>query len=168
MNRFVPATGLDERIAVGAGARAVSRAADSVGTLARAAAPDAKVWVTAHDERVRPSHADADTQLIPANLRFLLRKVNGGGVDQARAPRDPDLPFVQRVNCRCVAPALPGAVARAIVVGPTVAVGGRVTARVQVRFPRVVDSEFASRPDTGGGWFRGAARATAARMRNLR
>jgi hypothetical protein len=49
-------------------------------------APDGKVWVTAHDERVRPSHVHADGQVVPDNLRYLIPKVStGNDINDIRA-----------------------------------------------------------------------------------
>lgn len=54
-------------------------------------------WVTAHDERVRPSHADADGQVAPLAGSFRV-----GGA-QLRFPGDHSLgaPPEETINCRC-------------------------------------------------------------------
>jgi len=170
MTRFEPRPGLDEAVADRIGFRAVLAVSHRLGEHARANAPDAKVWVTARDERVRPSHRDTDGQVAPDNLRYLMPKTTSSGAlsvgyDQAREPRDPDLPMHQRIACRCVTVPLPGAIARAVEVGMPVVAGARVEARVQVRFPRVVESEHPSTPDRGGGWLLRAKAQTAAATR---
>ncbi|MCD6506454.1 hypothetical protein J7M22_07480 [Candidatus Poribacteria bacterium] len=55
-----------------------------------------KRWVSAHDPRVRPSHARADGQIVPWDKPFLV------GGHKAMYPRDPRLPPEESVNCRCV------------------------------------------------------------------
>jgi 2'-5' RNA ligase len=54
-----------------------------------------KKWLTVMDSRVRPKHASAHNQTVPADETFLI-----GGYP-ARYPGDPLLPPAQRVNCRC-------------------------------------------------------------------
>ncbi len=55
-----------------------------------------KTWVTAGDEKVRPEHADADGQTVPADGMF-----NIGGED-CDYPADPVLSDANAANCRCV------------------------------------------------------------------
>jgi hypothetical protein len=154
---FVPGAGLDARIAAVAARHVRGLVTDTAG-LTRVYAPPAKVWVTAHDERVRPSHARADAQTIPGNLRYVLASAdNRPGTELAVAPRDPDLRISNRINCRCISVELPGVVGAAVTSSTAVA-GTRVTGRVEVRFNRVVESEFPSSPDHGGGWMRKALR----------
>lgn len=172
MTHFEARPGLDEAVALRVALPAVRRVAAQVRDGAQRNAPDGAVWVTAHDERVRPSHVHADGQVIPDNLRYLIPKVNTGndlndiraGYDQAKAPRDPNLPIGNRINCRCVSVPLRGVIARAIQLEDAHAYGTHVSARVSVRFPRVVESEHPSEPDRGGGWFLSAVRETAATM----
>ena len=173
MTHFEPRPGLDTIVASTIALPAVRRVAADVRDRVQRGAPDGKVWVTAHDEKVRPSHRAADGQVVPDNLRYLLPKVNTGndvndiriGLDQARAPRDPNLPIGNRINCRCVSIGLHGIIARAVRLDEAVAAGPHVRARVSVRFPRIGESEHPSEPDRGGGWFRSAVEATAAGMR---
>lgn len=54
-----------------------------------------KEWVTAGDNRVRPTHVAADGQRVPADGVFHV-----GGFS-ARYPCDPALPASEAVNCRC-------------------------------------------------------------------
>jgi SPP1 gp7 family putative phage head morphogenesis protein len=51
-------------------------------------------WVTAHDDRVRDSHAAIDGDVIDMGERF----DNG-----LRYPQDPEGPPEEVINCRCVA-----------------------------------------------------------------
>ncbi|GAA3710628.1 hypothetical protein GCM10022224_090120 [Nonomuraea antimicrobica] len=53
-------------------ARRVDQVAEDVAQGARHNAPAAKTWITDADEQVRPSHAQAHGQTIPANLDFRL------------------------------------------------------------------------------------------------
>jgi hypothetical protein len=173
VTHFEPRPGLDEDVALRIALPTVRGVAREVASRVRSDAPDGKVWVTAHDERVRPSHVHADGQVAPDNLRYLVPKVNTGndvndiraGYDQAKAPRDPNLPIGNRINCRCVSVPLRGIIARAVQLDDALASGAHVRARVSVRFPRVVESEHPSEPDRGGSWFRRAVEETAAGMR---
>ncbi|QSI49960.1 hypothetical protein [Thermobispora bispora] len=174
---------LAARLAAGPVARHVHRVAEAIARQARQNAPPAKTWITAHDERVRPSHNAAHGQTIPANLPYRLpktvyvrkgrgsdgRAINPGGGwklapghDLADKPRDPRLPVHQRINCRCTSREVPGAVAAGITASEPDVTPTRVSATVTARFPRVGESELA---DHGGGWFREAARTVAARYR---
>jgi hypothetical protein len=162
---------------------AVRRLAEQVVAEARVRAPAAKAWITHQDERVRPAHADADGQTIPANLRFKLRKqiyVRGagrghhgpghtvlaeGGFDLARAPRDESLPADQAINCRCQSVEIRGLIASKIRVGLTSVQGTRVTAQVSVRFNRIVESEHGTSGDRAAHFMGGALNAVAARTR---
>jgi hypothetical protein len=150
------------------------RLARQVAAEARVRAPAARIWVTVADERVRPSHRDADQQLIPANLRFKLRKqvsrpgrepVLATGVDLAREPRDPALPAGQRDGCRCVAIVVPKAVALKVRSHAAVLAGRRATARVSVEFPRIVEAHTGTSGDTAAPFLRNALDAVAARLR---
>lgn len=154
----------------------------------RERAPDAKAWLTAKDERVRPSHDHADGQTIPENLSYQLpsltyiRKGRGpdgkavnpaggwkvaSGVDLAREPRDPRLPIEQKTRCRCESAPLPGAVAAKTSTLPATVEGTRVTGGTEVVFRRIAESEFGS-SDAAGLHFlaRAAAAVVAARRAN--
>jgi hypothetical protein len=54
-----------------------------------------KQWLTAQDERVRDSHADADGQTVPLDQPF---DVGGASLDY---PGDPDGPDEEVYGCRC-------------------------------------------------------------------
>lgn len=60
-----------------------------------------KRWLSSHDARVRPTHAEADAdpanQQVPGDGNFTV-----GGF-QALYPGDPNLPASESVNCRCTA-----------------------------------------------------------------
>jgi hypothetical protein len=166
MSRFEVAPGLGARVAATTGARYVDRLKDMLADEVRRRAPSAKVWVTARDERVRPSHVATDSQAIPSNLRYILPKAGraglAGGRDLARVPRDDALPLENRINCRCESTPVPDIIRRTISTTPTVVVGTRAEARVEVRFPRIVESEYPEDPDSGGGWMGEAVNAVAA------
>lgn len=55
-----------------------------------------KRWLTAHDNRVRPTHADADGQTVPTTQPFTV-----GGAS-LQFPGDPSGPIDQIIQCRCV------------------------------------------------------------------
>jgi hypothetical protein len=165
----------------------VDRLKEDVAEGARRRAPDARVWITREDERVRISHEDAHGQTIPANLRFKLKAVvyvhkgrgpHGkavnpaggwefipGRVDLARRPRDRALPVHQRANCRCQAVTLAGVFARSIHAGPTIVEGLRVTAQVETRFNRAAESEFGTAEDAPARFMRGALDEASRRYR---
>jgi hypothetical protein len=59
-------------------------------------APAVKVWLTAGDERVRDTHADADGQEVPVDQPFQV------GDDFLAYPGDPSGSDAETINCRCV------------------------------------------------------------------
>lgn len=59
------------------------------------AAPPTKVWLTAGDELVRPTHADAEGQEVPLDQPFQV------GDDELAYPGDPDGSDSETINCRC-------------------------------------------------------------------
>lgn len=162
----------------------VDRLTAAVAREARDRAPAVKIWLTAEDERVRPAHAKADGQTIPANLRFKLRNqsyIRGGGrgsrtsgrivlsgntFDLAREPRDEDLPADQRYRCRCIAVEVPGVIARNIVTSPAAIEGTSVRGQVSVRFNRIVESEHGTSKDHPARFLGGALAAVASRTRS--
>lgn len=148
----------------------VQQLADEVAAAAAANAPSAKMWVTEADERVRHSHATADGQTIPENLRYVLDPPQDDNAatntkDLAREPRDPALPQAQRLNCRCGSFEMLGAVGATIRAEPAVVEGARVLGRVVCPFHRAAESEFPGDGDGGGHWMRDAAQDVAARHR---
>jgi hypothetical protein len=175
--RFVAAPGLDGLVAHRHLAPEVARLLDAVQDQARRNAPDAQVWITARDERVRPVHRHTDGQTIPNNLRFILSEGERGndvddeireaGAEYARYPRDPDLSIGNRINCRCVAVDIPGLVAQSIHSDPfPQIVGTRVRGEVWTRFHRAIDSEFGTAQDPPGRWMGSAVDAVALRSQS--
>ncbi len=133
----------------------------------RVSAPDVRVWVTAHDERVRKTHEDADTQVIPDNLRFILDKPGTTSTELARTPRDPNLSQANAINCRCIDVEVPNVIATTFHRTDVEVIGPRASAQVYSRFPRVIESEFPSQGDSDGGWAAGALNRVAAAHRNV-
>ncbi|MET7335925.1 hypothetical protein [Nonomuraea sp. NPDC005650] len=177
MGRVKLSRGLREKVAAGVVRRAVDDVADRAEREVRRHAPDAKEWETSENESVRPSHAEAHGQNIPANVPYRLPKAvyvrkgrdgenaAGGwktvpGWDLADKPRDPGLPLHQRIRCRCESRGLPGVIAKAVTRTPVAVGRSRVSAKIQVSYPRIAESEFS---EQGGGWLATAARAAAAR-----
>ncbi|MFC4014603.1 hypothetical protein ACFOY2_45785 [Nonomuraea purpurea] len=178
--------GLSKKVAAMV-ARRIDQVADDVARGVRDNAPAAKTWQTDADEQVRPSHAEAHGQTIPANLDFRLQAMeyvrkgrgrdgkavnrSGGwkllkGVwDLADRPRDERLPVHQVANCRCQAVDVPGAIASRVRSTPAQPRGNAIAATVSVSFERVAESEHAER---GGGWLAEAVRVAAARSRARR
>jgi hypothetical protein len=55
-----------------------------------------KVWVSRHDNKVRPTHLAADGQTVPVDAQFDV------GVSTMRWPGDREAPIEETANCRCV------------------------------------------------------------------
>lgn len=162
--KFRPGPRLNQRVTQQYAVPAVRRLADQLADRLRANAPDAGAWLSAQDERVRPTHRDADGQTVPDNLRYVIDKPSGGA-ELARAPRDPDLSLENRIACRCLAVRLPGVIAETVARGDTVQAGSTARATVSVSFPRIVESEHPGPDDGGGGWARRAIEETRASTR---
>lgn len=181
--------GLAKRLAAGPIRDKVESITDAIVREAKDRAPDAKTWITEADERVRPSHAHADGQTIAENLSYELpamvyqRKGRGpdgkainpeggwqttDGVDLASAPRDPELPLHQRVECRCESVPAGPLLAEATHALPTRIDGTRVEASVECTFHRVGEAEFGNQRDHGTHFLGGAGDAVAARYRGAR
>jgi hypothetical protein len=138
--------------------------------------PPARVWLTQNDDKVRPTHRDAEGQAIPTNLRFILdkpergptvhgqasRAVRGGGqsgdlaakpesygTEQGRYPRDPALSPGNRFNCRCETQTVPGMIAATVTGDPVEVAGTVVRGIVGSHFPRLAESEFGDGQDPG-------------------
>lgn len=163
--QFEPVAGLDYEIARRFGVPAVDRALDMLEDEARAGAPQTRVWVTMRDERVRPSHFNADAQVIPANLRFILDKPGGMGTELARHPRDASLSAGNREGCRCDDPTVPHLLRESIHRGDVRQIGNEVVGSVETRFPRAAESEFGGGEDEPAHYFTNALREVAARLR---
>lgn len=162
MTRFRPGPQLDERVAARWAVPEVRRLADQLADRIRVNVPDAGVWITAQDERVRPTHVEADGQAIPNNLRYILNRADHNGQEMARAPRDPGLHIANRVNCRCLGADWPGAIAEHVRAGDVITRGARAAATVSVSFNRIVESEHPGSQDGGGGWLRRSIQEVAA------
>lgn len=57
--------------------------------------PLRREWLAAHDERTRPSHAEADGQIVGPDEKFKV------GAEYLMYPGDPDAAPEEVVNCRC-------------------------------------------------------------------
>lgn len=82
-------------------AASIATAAVSTGLLAAALDEDdsdelGKVWLSMDDDRVRPTHKDADQQVVGLNEKFTV-----GGVEMDR-PGDLTAPIEEWINCRCI------------------------------------------------------------------
>lgn len=166
VTRFAPSPGLDVIVAQRVLAPEVARIARRIERVARARALPARIWITSHDERVRPTHVEADGQTIPENLRFVLSLPGRAGqTELAREPRDESLSAGNFYNCRCAAVSIPGAIARRIHAGPTVVAGTVVRARVTSEFPRIAESEHGTSGDVASRTMGSAADTVAAELR---
>jgi hypothetical protein len=152
--RFVPARDLDARVARVVLQPAVSRIKNAIEREAKVRAPASRVWISAGDDRVRPSHVLANGQEIPSNLNFVLQRMQGTsrnpvlstGIEEARQPRDPALSAINREGCRCTDVTLPGEIALHIHAGPTLVAGTVVRAEVSCDYPhRVKEAELEGR-----------------------
>jgi hypothetical protein len=173
VSRFVVNPNLEAEVAARILRPLVDQATDRVRDGARAGAPPVKVWLTARDERVRPSHVRTDGQAIPANLRYKVPRPDVGndvgdertGHELAREPRDPSLSIGNRANCRCASVLVPGMLGETIHAEPAVVIGPKVTGTVYTRFPRAAESELGTTDDEAAHFMRNAAIAEAQRHR---
>lgn len=69
---------LDAVVASTIARRYLDRAAPDLLADIQRECPPARQWQTAHDEKVRKTHNEADGQTIPDNLRFILNKPERG------------------------------------------------------------------------------------------
>lgn len=164
--RFKPRRNLDKIIAEKVAQPTIRRVVAMLEDEARTRAPGTRVWVSARDERVRPTHMDADTQLIPSNLRFKIDKVDRTGVELARAPRDEALSDANRYGCRCASVPIPHPLRESIHSGDVRVEGTVVRGEVETRFPRAAESEFGTSGDDAAVFMRGALREVALRLRS--
>jgi hypothetical protein len=157
---------LDTVVAAQFARPAVLRLRDLTAEHLRGLSPAAKVWLSHRDDRVRRAHHDVDGQEVPANLRFHVPRRDGGGFELATEPRDPHLSEGNREHCRCQAETLPLVIARTVSTGSVLAQGPRVSATVTVGpFPRLLESEYPTGGDGGGGWAALAGRRAADEFR---
>lgn len=60
-----------------------------------------KQWLAAHDMRVRPTHVQADGQVVPLGDRFELGGFDSHPASTLGYPGDPSGPAHEVINCRC-------------------------------------------------------------------
>lgn len=166
--RFEPARDLDAKVAAKLALPFVDRLADELLGPSKAYAPDAKVWITERDEKVRPTHIETDGQTVPDNLRYKVPSTTGVGTDLAQKPRDTALPFLNRVECRCESVPLPGVIAESINKLPTLLQGTRVSGGIESRFPRVGEAHEGTSGDTAVPFMARAIQEVAAAHRGAR
>ncbi|MFD4794988.1 hypothetical protein [Streptomyces anulatus] len=148
MAKFTPAPGLEEALALMI-APDVRRIALRVEAAAKSLAPPTKRWVTVGDDRVRPTHVDAQGQEVPGNLRFTLNSMDWdvkhrgvGPSTYMREPRDRSSRAIANLkNCRCSTHKDPDGIARLINTGQPVVSGKKVTVTVYAQGPLVVEAE---------------------------
>ncbi|MFZ3557211.1 hypothetical protein [Streptomyces sp. BH055] len=148
MAKFRPNPGLEAALARMI-APYVQRIAHEVEVEAKRLAPPTKRWVTVADDKVRPTHVEAQGQVVPGNLRFTInsmewdRKHRGLGPNTyMQAPRDQSSRAVANIkNCRCSTAIDLDGIARNIVTGQPIITGKKVTVTVSVRAPMVVEAE---------------------------
>ncbi|MFE0058661.1 hypothetical protein [Streptomyces sp. NPDC059003] len=127
----------------------VQRIAHQVEVEARRLAPPTKRWVTRADDKVRPTHAEAEGQTVPDNLRFTInsmawdREHRGVGPNTYMLrPLDESSRAVANLkNCHCTTATDPGGIARNISTGQPIVTGKKVTVTVTARAPLVVEAE---------------------------
>lgn len=159
MARFKVTPGLAEKVAHMVRPE-VDRLAERVQGEAKKGAPPVKIWNTQRDARVRPTHIESDYQAVPGNLRFRLRSHPwdmgiGREPDSEWKPRAPG-PFVyfdhpreevygaylNYVHCRCYLTYDKEGISRLIRRTPAFVHGKKVTARVWVAGPGVIQAEL--------------------------
>ncbi|MCG8971746.1 phage head morphogenesis protein [Streptomyces sp. CL12-4] len=146
--KFTPAQGLEEQLARML-APAVQRIAHQVEVEAKRLAPPTKRWVTVGDDKVRPTHVNAQGQVVPGNLRFTLDSMQWdikhrgvGPHTYMTEPRDRSSRAIANLkNCRCSMHKDPDGIARHINTGQPVVAGKKVTVTVSVQAPMVVEAE---------------------------
>ncbi|MFD7334928.1 hypothetical protein ACFV98_02845 [Streptomyces violascens] len=127
----------------------VQRIARQVEVEARRLAPPTKRWVTVADEQVRPTHAAAQGQVVPGNLRFTVNSMDWdrrhrgvGASTYMLQPRDQSSRAVASLkNCRCTTTVDPQGIARNISTGQPITTGKKVTVTVTARGPMVAEAE---------------------------
>jgi Phage Mu protein F like protein len=172
MARFEPAPGLNERVARLVAPR-VQKAADEVSEQWKANLPPEHEWVTMADALVRKTHRSAHGQKVPGNLRFVLdspeydrRHYGCGAQQQLRAPRDREGGTPGNTyNCRCQMKVSPEAIKQHVEVGRAVVSGAKARASVELRYPRIVESEYGTDKDEPTRAMGRALRDVAARYR---
>lgn len=70
-------------------------------SAATAAGSESKQWLASHDVRVRPTHVQADGQVVAIADRFELGGFDSHPNATLAYPGDPDGPAQEVINCRC-------------------------------------------------------------------
>ncbi|MGX1907616.1 hypothetical protein ACWIID_01940 [Streptomyces phaeochromogenes] len=148
MAEFTPARGLEEQLARMI-APDVRRIAVRVEVEAKRLAPPTKRWVTVGDNRVRPTHVEAQGQTVPGNLRFELNSMDWdmrhrgvGPHTYILKPKDRTSRAIANLkNCRCTTHKDPDGIARHIRTGQPVVSGKKVTVTVSVQADKVIEAE---------------------------
>lgn len=146
--KFTPARGLEEQLARLL-APDVQRIARKVEIEAKRLAPPVKKWVTMGDNKVRPTHVEANGQEVPDNLRFKLTSMEWdikhrgvGAHTYMIRPKDESSRAVANLkNCRCTVHRDPDGIAQHINTGQPVVAGKKVTVTVSVEAHLVVEAE---------------------------
>lgn len=158
MTRLTLPPGLDASLAA-AIRPGIDRLTEQVALEGARRAPDGKTWISMRDERVRHSHVNTDGQTIPANLDYEVGPDEKGRTATMPYPRYPQAPVRETAGCRCSSVPLPGDVGQHVHAQPAYVAGTRVVGRVQVEYPRIVESH------DGLPFMTDALRAVAERMR---
>ncbi|MFJ4988740.1 hypothetical protein ACIP9H_33690 [Streptomyces sp. NPDC088732] len=148
MAKFKPAQGLEQAMAQML-APHVYRIAQQVEVEAKRLAPPVKRWVTMADDRVRPTHVQAQGQEVPGNLRFEINSMSWdrrhrglGKYTYMMEPRDQSSRAVANIkNCRCTTAIDPDGIARNITTGQPVVSGKKVTVTVTAQAKGIVEAE---------------------------
>ncbi|WP_328491171.1 hypothetical protein [Streptomyces zaomyceticus] len=149
MAKFTPARGLEEQLARML-APDVRRIAQRVEVEAQRLAPPVKKWVSMGDNKVRPTHVEANGQEVPDNLRFKLDSMEWdikhrgvGAHTYMIRPKDESSRAVANLkNCRCTVHRDPDGIAQHINTGQPIVAGKKVTVTVSVEAPMVVEAEL--------------------------
>lgn len=159
MATFEPGADLDQRVAMHFGLPLARQLADELTERIRVNVPDARVWITMMDDRVRTTHKEADGQVIPGNLSFILTVPDSKSWDTptsekelARYPRDPNISFPNRYACRCIDTPVQGLIQARVLHDEPIVHGTAAQCEVSVEFPRIVESEHPAHNEGGGGW----------------
>jgi hypothetical protein len=168
VTRFEPASGLDATVAAVLARPFVDLLSSELLTAVKVFVPDAKVWITVRDEKVRDTHERTDGQTVPDNLRYKVPSTKGSGTDLGRQPRDPAFPLPNRINCRCESVPLPGVLAASFSQLPTVLQGTRVHGGIESSFPRIAESNSGTSGDQAAQFIEKAIDTVAAAHRGTR
>ncbi|MGC4950903.1 hypothetical protein ACLQ2N_32525 [Streptomyces sp. DT224] len=149
MAKFHVEPGLEQKLAQLI-APQVHEIARRVERQAKVFAPPTKKWITVADDKVRPTHAAAHGQEVPANLRFKIKSMRWdmqhrglGPTTYMKEPRDSSSRAVANIkNCRCHAQSISDGISRNIRTLPPVVAGSTVTVKVIAEGEWVVPAEI--------------------------